>query len=100
RPLGLCRPFPTRRSSDLARLAVVHAVRADGGLYLGPFPGVAPARFVRSAIEAALPVRRGGPEVVELIRRGLTGESDVVLLPLARSAEHTSELPSRENLVC
>jgi DNA polymerase III subunit epsilon len=70
-----------------ARLAVVHAARADGGLYLGPFPGVAPARFVRSAIEAALPVRRGGAEVVELVRRGLSGEPDLVVGPLAERVE-------------
>src|SRR5581483_11269821 len=56
------------------RLAVVHSRRADGALYLGPFPGAAPARFVRSAIEAALPLRRGGAGVVETARRGLSGE--------------------------
>src|SRR5581483_3854396 len=65
------------------RLAVVHTVRADGGLYLGPFPGAAPARFVRSAVEAALPVRRGGAGVAEAVRRGLSGEGDLLLGPLA-----------------
>jgi DNA polymerase-3 subunit epsilon len=65
------------------RLAVVHAPRADGAVYLGPFPGVAPARFVRSAVEAAVPLRRGAGDVVELVRRGLTGEPDLILGPLA-----------------
>ncbi len=69
------------------RLAVVHTPRADGGVYLGPFPGVGPVRFVRSAIEAALPLRRGGPEVVALVRRGLLGEPDALLGPLAERVE-------------
>ncbi|HEV7864492.1 MAG TPA: exonuclease domain-containing protein [Acidimicrobiia bacterium] len=65
------------------RLAVVHTPRADGALYLGPFPGVAPARFVRSAIEATLPLRRGAGDVVALVRRGLSGEPEAILGPLA-----------------
>ena len=64
------------------RLAVVHRPAADGAVYLGPFAGVAPARFVRSAIEAAMPLRRGG-DVIELVRRGLRGEPELVLAPLA-----------------
>jgi DNA polymerase-3 subunit epsilon len=69
------------------RLAVVHRPRPDGGLYLGPFPGVGPARFVRSAIEAALPLRRGPVGVADLVRRGLTGEPEAVLGPLAQRVE-------------
>jgi len=69
------------------RLAVVHTPRADGGMYLGPFPGVAPARFVRSAIEAALPLHRGGGDVVALLRRALSGETDLILGPLAERVE-------------
>ena len=65
------------------RLAVVHSRRADGALYVGPFPGAAPARFVRSAIEAALPLRRGGAGVVESARRGLSGEDDLLVGRLA-----------------
>jgi DNA polymerase-3 subunit epsilon len=70
-----------------ARLAVVRTPRADGGVYLGPFPGVGPARFVRSAIEAALPLRRDSADAADTIRRGLTGEPDAVLGPLARRIE-------------
>jgi DNA polymerase III subunit epsilon len=69
------------------RLAVVHRPRADGGVYLGPFPGAGPARFVRSAIEAALPLRRGAAEVVALVRQGLTGEPEAILGPLAGRVE-------------
>ncbi len=69
------------------RLAVVHRPRADGGLYLGPFQGAAPARFVRSAIEAALPLRRGTGDVVALVRRGFSGEPEAVLGPLAERVE-------------
>ena len=69
------------------RLAVVHTPRADGSVYLGPFPGVGPARFVRSAIEAALPVRRGAADVFDLVRRGLTEEPEAILGPLARRVE-------------
>lgn len=65
------------------RLAVVHRPRADGSVYLGPFAGVGPARFVRSAIEAALPLRRD-PAIVDLVRRGLTDEPEAILAPLAR----------------
>jgi DNA polymerase-3 subunit epsilon len=68
------------------RLAVVHSARADGALYLGPFQGVAPARFVRSAIEAAMPLRRGG-DVVAVVRRGLGGEPQAILGPLAEQVE-------------
>jgi DNA polymerase-3 subunit epsilon len=65
------------------RLAVVHNPRADGALYLGPFPGMGPARFVRSAIEAALPLRRGTGDVVALVRQGFSGDADAILGPLA-----------------
>jgi hypothetical protein len=69
------------------RLAVVHTPRADGSVYLGPFAAVGPARFVRSAIEAVLPLRRGAADVVDVVRRGLTGEPDAILGPLARRVE-------------
>ena len=68
------------------RLTVAHRPPADGAPYLGPFPGVAPARFVRSAIEAAVPLRRGG-DVAALVRRGLGGEPELLLAPLADRVE-------------
>jgi DNA polymerase-3 subunit epsilon len=72
------------------RLSVVHSARADGAVYLGPFQGVGPARFVRSAIEAALPLRRGAPGVVAEVRRGLSGEPEAILGPLAERLEALS----------
>jgi len=69
------------------RLAVVHTPRADRAVYLGPFQGVGPARFVRSAIEAALPLRRGDGDVVALVRRGLSGEPEAILGPLGERVE-------------
>ncbi|HEU5449541.1 MAG TPA: exonuclease domain-containing protein [Acidimicrobiia bacterium] len=69
------------------RLAVVHTPRADGSVYLGPFAGVGPARFVRSAIEAVLPLRRGAIDAVAAVRRGLTDEPEAILGPLAQRVE-------------
>jgi DNA polymerase-3 subunit epsilon len=69
------------------RLAVVQRPRADGAVYLGPFQGVGPARFVRSAIEATLPLRRGTPDVVGQVRRGLSGEPKALLGPLSERLE-------------
>ncbi len=48
--LTLAEPFP--------RLAVVHARGDDGSLTVGPFTSAASARALRSAIEAAVPLRR------------------------------------------
>src|SRR5690606_42028405 len=83
--------FPTRRSSDLARRfrvqAVTELVRRHAGR---PFP---PFRFLQAS---------------PLLRRiELVGPADdfivkfVLFQPhVIRSEEHTSELQSRENLVC
>jgi DNA polymerase-3 subunit epsilon len=69
------------------RLAVVRTPRADGAVYLGPFPGLAPARFVRSAVEAALPLRRAATDSVAAVRRGLSGEPELILRPLAERVD-------------
>src|SRR5207302_10053133 len=86
--------FPTRRSSDLQRgerlLAVVD------GLGVGGDRRVPDGRVV--------PVARGCREVLGSL--AVVGEEPGwrgALLPFAgegRSEEHTSELQSRENLVC
>src|SRR5690606_41584128 len=72
--------FPTRRSSDLA------APVLDRPVDPGPAAGV----------ERLLPGQVERPHVGPLRRAGLGGE----VLPQPRSEEHTSELQSRENLVC
>src|SRR5690606_41855083 len=69
-------PFPTRRSSDL-RLA---AVRARGG-------------------RSAVPGRRGAGAAPGARLRGHGGRARRTR-HRGRSEEHTSELQSRENLVC
>src|SRR5690606_41337268 len=74
--------FPTRRSSDLVRQTfpaqLLTAAAAPAGLVLLPVPA------------PALPVPRARRQ----------GSSTIPLNPQARSEEHTSELQSRENLVC
>src|SRR5690606_42161062 len=82
--------FPTRRSSDL---------RGDAGRDVGAASG-AP---LEQLVDVATTIRRGGEEdasggsfggIIVVLR--LEGEA----LRAARSEEHTSELQSRENLVC
>src|SRR5690606_41894712 len=77
-PLALL-SFPTRRSSDLAHAFRGRDHRHDDGPALRRRP-------------LHLRVPRAEPA-----RRGLQGG---VRVPRARSEEHTSELQSRENLVC
>src|SRR5690606_40061616 len=90
-------PFPTRRSSDLLLVADVVHVQAHGGVGQvvpgdeGVEHGVAVLAHVEAAglgvPHAALPAPADAPgQLIEA--RGV------------RSEEHTSELQSRENLVC
>src|SRR5690606_41075328 len=79
-------PFPPRRSSDLPRRVPAHPARA-AGRHHGPVR----ARQ-RAAGGADVPCQRLGRAVRHAARcRARTGP---------RSEEHTSELQSRENLVC
>src|SRR5690606_40846974 len=79
--------FPTRRSSDLG-FRPLEAVRAELLERLGETDAAATA-FDRAA---ALP----GNDVEAAMLR----ERSAALRTSARSEEHTSELQSRENLVC
>src|SRR3712207_8442583 len=67
----------------------------------------------RSGVAEDVPLRRdqrdAGPEVVEvaraiavarLERRQVRGDADVAVAQVVRSEEHTSELQSRQYLVC
>src|SRR5690606_41282967 len=65
------RSFPTRRSSDLG--------------HIGPDEADALAEVVRESLAPVL---------------GHVGDDDLGTRPHKRSEEHTSELQSRENLVC
>src|SRR5690606_41179599 len=76
-------PFPTRRSSDLGRARVAVQLRRPAG-----DGRIAPARRGRlRALRLRLPQLPG--------RRGIPPRDRA-----PRSEEHTSELQSRENLVC
>src|SRR5690606_41975374 len=93
-------PFPTRRSSDLE---VGHL----GAHQLGPAPVVGAAEQVRLSTlgegDEVLGVRSAQARLVAGFLEALGGvlahglEQTVAGL---RSEEHTSELQSRENLVC
>src|SRR5690606_42122172 len=87
--------FPTRRSSDLAMkltlfLSGLVAVLFAGSLLTGP-AGFGPS-------EALAALLRGEGEATMLVMREIRLPRAV--LGLLRSEEHTSELQSRENLVC
>src|SRR5690606_41340971 len=74
--------FPTRRSSDLQRQPLHEVLGGDR---------VRPVRGHRVAAVGAGAQHHRGPE---------RGQQALVLVPVVRSEEHTSELQSRENLVC
>src|SRR5690606_41719955 len=83
--------FPTRRSSDLHRADLahlcVHTVRVltlEAGVQRKVALGAVPAEDVQAVVVAIL----------------ATGRHDARLASGTRSEEHTSELQSRENLVC
>src|SRR5690606_42061316 len=91
-------PFPTRRSSDLTVGANVQAILGgDTRLEAGPAQqldrdGVEdPAG---AALDDARVDRLSG--TVQVVADG----DQFAVLPAPRSEEHTSELQSRENLVC
>src|SRR5690606_42152642 len=79
-PLRDLHSFPTRRSSDLADRADEFTQRIAGGTDV----------LVAHALEHAL---------ADLLEFGLGGRTEADDR-LGRSEEHTSELQSRENLVC
>src|SRR5690606_40867197 len=99
RPLPRTPPFPTRRSSDLAPLLpVYHRALASG--FEGPVAvlnlgGVGNITFL-GADETMIAFDTGpGNALIDDWVRGTQGIGYD-----ARSEEHTSELQSRENLVC
>src|SRR5690606_39394327 len=98
--LRSCLPFPTRRSSALGLWAGWRRAAPEPG-YTAPPVVAAPARApppAGSPPPAARPPAEGRvPVRPEFRRRPRTWP----LQPTpARSEEHTSELQSRENLVC
>src|SRR5690606_39991210 len=88
------RSLPTRRSSDLTGGRMIQRTPNDpawykGGLYHDDMPFDIPAYWFMSWYDVSV-----GPnlELFNIARRKAS--------PEVRSEEHTSELQSRENLVC
>src|SRR5690606_42040707 len=79
--------FPTRRSSDLADVVVLK-VQPLGG----------PRRALEVAQRCGLPVVVSS--ALETSVGMAAGVAVAAAIPTDRSEEHTSELQSRENLVC
>src|SRR5690606_40043706 len=85
-------PFPTRRSSDLTPGIVGGAVFS----FITSFDEVVVAVFLAGYSNKTLPVK-----IWESIRLEFTPVIAVAAtMMIVRSEEHTSELQSRENLVC
>src|SRR5690606_41549494 len=80
-------PFPTRRSSDLGS-----GVSTDAQLGTERFTGLAHEHFVVDRGTAGVPWAAGAPSPPGRAPERMPGRT--------RSEEHTSELQSRENLVC
>src|SRR5690606_41836730 len=91
------RSFPTRRSSDLGGVTASYAMLGD--IHLAE-PGAlicfAGPRVIEQTIREKLP--EGFQRAEFLVEKGMVDR--VVPRAELRSEEHTSELQSRENLVC
>src|SRR5690606_40925514 len=87
---------PTRRSSDLSRVSSRPSVTAVGPTYFPKSPASCqpPARSRRSPAEWCVSPWRTNASA------RWQGPCEMPLILSLRSEEHTSELQSRENLVC
>src|SRR5690606_41671260 len=93
RPLRVLHSFPTRRSSDL-----------HGRWFRGrpPSRATSSSALASSARSSILPSgpNRSAPMAARLLKSCGTSDNVHSQCSFARSEEHTSELQSRENLVC
>src|SRR5690606_40482100 len=89
-------PFPTRRSSDLSGCWPSASARASGRWSRRGTSKQVP----ESARTLAAKGRSAGPGIVALLVGPIAIEATKGAGVLGRSEEHTSELQSRENLVC
>src|SRR5690606_41696980 len=91
------RSFPTRRSSDLRQSAgQLRSAENTGGLHALPFGPSSRSRY--SVPEQAVGPHYGRSQ--RLVRFHLYLQTLFQSRSLQRSEEHTSELQSRENIVC
>src|SRR5690606_42098533 len=85
--------FPTRRSSDLALRSSLARTFASGGVAANDSTFAQVCKPVKA--QAMKIAKENGWMVAQLAERNRNAENT-----LDRSEEHTSELQSRENLVC
>src|SRR5690606_39906791 len=89
--------FPTRRSSDLEREILDMATRiASAGAQIGLTEGEV-LGFAAALSSVGIEAEAGGTAISKVM---LLTRNAVMDGGEARSEEHTSELQSRENLVC
>src|SRR5690606_40215097 len=97
---SLLHPFPTRRSSDLLAQLAQHATQRSQLLaaqQLSPDrEGL--ATLAKRDAEAGAPLMETGDQLAALIEQCQAANQRNGRL--IRSEEHTSELQSRENIVC
>src|SRR5690606_41864769 len=91
--------FPTRRSSDLSAQESnpTTACRPFDAQRDGLVPSGGGATVILESLESAL--ARGATIIAEVVGYGFSSNGGHISTP-NRSEEHTSELQSRENLVC
>src|SRR5690606_41949596 len=87
--------FPTRRSSDLRRRRVLPQLGHGLGGNVDAHDHARPTT-VRRVVHAVGAVAREAAQVTQLYAQAAVADG----LAEERSEEHTSELQSRENLVC
>src|SRR5690606_41819182 len=92
------RPVPTRRSSDLGPLLAMVAATVVVAVF--DLPGVATIESTFGEIPRALPKLQAPEMDFDRIVLLLPSAFTIAMLGAIRSEEHTSELQSRENLVC
>src|SRR5690606_41311505 len=93
-------PFPPRRSSDLSRISPVGSpTTGSTSMTTGK---ARMAIGLATAMAAALAMLPAAPATAQRAEAGApaAGAAPDPAWILARSEEHTSELQSRENLVC
>src|SRR5690606_41722942 len=100
RPRLACPAFPTRRSSDLRVIGLRDFLAIGKKLHIRDLAPISAVRDHAEVMSYAHPVRStfNDPSVMGGEFKLETGNNRLFFVD--RSEEHTSELQSRENLVC